>query len=232
MKARPISYKKQMIVAKKNGWKTVTRRPIKIDTSKRFEFWDIDEKGRAVFEDLERDNTTAWLENIKCPYGTPGDQLYTKENYQIIKRSKVDQSVLVNYKADDSTKWMMLPDGDWERYLDWKEPFGSKASLFMYKSLSRFWDEITWIRVEQIQSILPSEVWQEGIRIPLPETRSRKFLSTAAHPWKYLKKFESLWQSMYESGPYDWNKNPWVWVVRYKPIIVNGMITNQKELEI
>ncbi|TYP92054.1 hypothetical protein LX73_2300 [Fodinibius salinus] len=227
-----ILYTKPMILAKLNGWKTVTRRPIKpqpkrLETGKdtwEDEFYAYDHKN-CDGDACEYACNGEWL---KSPYGVPGDQLWTKENYTIKDYSNFEQSVLVEYTADQHQRWVQFTDADWQKYRNWEEPIGKKSKLFMFKTLSRFWDEVTDITVERIQDITPKEVWNEGIRIPRSEYQSRKFEPPSICEIPYLRAFHELWQSMYEGGPFDWNNDPYVWAISYTPLIVNHDTVNEK----
>lgn len=216
IKDHQILYTKQMILAKLNGWKIVTRRPIKPQPKKeRFSsFYD----GIAYFK-----NDIVWDDNpedIKCPYGHPGDQLWTKENYEILEYSDFEQAVQVKYKADGTIRWVQLHDEDWAKYKNWKQPTGKKSKLFMFKTLSRFWDEVTEINAERVQDITAEEIYKEGIRITSIGNNSPKAANNFINAYRGL--FKNIWQNMYEGGPFDWNKNPWVFAVCYKPLIVNN----------
>jgi len=232
MKDHQILYTKPMILAKLNGWKTVTRRPISDkylinQEPDRYKSHGLNDQGAACFEDLDP-KVTPWLEPIQSPYGVPGDQLWTKENYTIKDYSNFEQSVLVEYTADQHQRWVQFTDADWQKYRNWEEPIGKKSKLFMFKTLSRFWDEVTDITVEHIQDITPKEVWDEGIRIPRSEYQSRKFEPPSICEIPYLRAFHELWQSMYEGGPFDWNNDPYVWAISYTPLIVNHDTVNEK----
>ncbi|GEM_PF-3475072 len=228
MKDHDILYKKQMLQAKKNGWKIVTRRPIKPqpkDTKaagkpvKKVDdyFTGVPENGQAYYwREKGSWNST---EPFHCPYGTPGDRLYTKENFQIHDCSDFEQSVLVEYTADGCERWVQLTNREWEKYRAWKEPFGKKSKLFMFKSLSRFWDEVTEIDIERVQDISGLEAKNEGIKLDFP----------GGHHGAYKRAkndFFELWQEMYADTQYALSNNPWVWVVRYKPLVVNGRRTD------
>jgi hypothetical protein len=210
MKEHPILYSKQMIQAKLNGRKFVTRRPMKPQPVLNFIGDSID--GRMpVDEDFEE---------IHCPYGQAGDRLWTKENFQIIDEVESSQEVAVVYQADQALRHVRLTDGEWEKFQNWKYPHRKKSKLFMFRSLSRFLDEITEINVEQVQDITPHRAWNEGIRIRqgggvVPVGRSH------ASDQFYINEFKKLWQSMYKGDVFDWKENPWLWVIRYRTLFLD-----------
>lgn len=230
-----------MILAKKNRWKTETRRPIKPQP----EGVERSEVPQPYY------NSPDVVANkvIKCPYGTNGDRLWTRETYSVLDCSDFEQALHVEYQADGHTRWIQLSDAEWEKYRAWKEPFGTKPNIFMFKSLCRFWDEVTEIQVERIQAISEKGACKEGVKLDFNTTKnhSGEINRVVHHYWDYQKdswehalnmdyaarnSFKTLWQSMYQGGPFDWDNNPYVWVVKYKPLIVNGTPENQKALAI
>lgn len=131
-------------------------------------------------------------------FAKTGDVFWVRETYTIVAPN------MIFYKADkensEKVKW--------------------KPSIFMPKSACRIFLEITSIEVERLQDIIEEDAINEGVEKISDFGSSGYNLYTdpnASHTdidavWS----FESLWESI--NGDGSWNKNPWVWVIKFKRI--------------
>lgn len=78
-----------------------------------------------------------------------------------------------------------------------------KPSIFMPKKHTRIWLEIIDVRVERLKDITEHAAHEEGIN--------------EAPGWGLCQSgFKRLWQAI--NGKNSWKKNPYVWVLEFKPI--------------
>lgn len=74
---------------------------------------------------------------------------------------------------------------------------------------SRITLELTGVRVERVREISEEDAKAEGITAPM---YPRKGEPTYRLAYRYL------WDSLNAKRGFGWNKNPWVWVLEFKPI--------------
>lgn len=233
MKARPIIFSADMVRAILAGKKTQTRRVVKdayvLDIAENHPHIIPDlgtncEDGTFGFEYVEygaicgeehlwEPKDTVWQE-VKCPYGVVGDQLWVREGYRQELNLGYDKDgnwpdtkgmFSYFYKADCSN-----PEG-WGAGV-WKSP------LFMPRAASRILLEITAIRVERVQDISEADARSEGITDggclscgnPEPcECSNPKPDARESYIW--------LWDQI-NGKKHPWSDNPWVWVVEFKRV--------------
>lgn len=70
--------------------------------------------------------------------------------------------------------------------------------------------EITDVRVERVQDISVSDAKAEGM--------SNLYKDDRLNDYWAIKRFQRLWNSIYDKTEYTWEKNPWVWAITYKLI--------------
>ena len=120
-----------------------------------------------------------------------GDRLWVRESFHA-----TDIGHAVHYKAKDG-------EPNWMKW---------KPSIFMPRWASRILLEITEVRTERLQTITPEDCKAEGINLdtdPFP---------TINAPDKYLRCFQTLWDSLNTKKGYGWEKNPWCWCLSFKRI--------------
>lgn len=134
---------------------------------------------------------------IKSPFGGAGDLLWIKETYAILDADKPVNPL--NYRADGD-----IEDVKW------------KPSIFMPKKYCRSWKEIVSIRPERIQEITEEDAKKEGI-----ELYNNYDGTTGGNgsPETYRSGFRFLWDSLNSKRGHGWDRNDWVWVTEFKPII-------------
>ncbi|AYA04613.1 hypothetical protein BEN74_18695 [Acinetobacter sp. WCHAc010034] len=88
-----------------------------------------------------------------------------------------------------------------EGYVVAECPYGKKGVILKIKD-SDLCLEITHIRIERVQDISEGDCLKEGIGSRI--TRDCK-----------VPKFIQLWDSIYLGSEFNWDKNPWVWVLEF-----------------
>lgn len=201
MKERGILYSAPMVLAKLAGVKTQTRRMLKPQPVVRPIGW-------GKFDDNPK-------MRIRCPYGYPGDRLWTRETWAV-RRDRDEVKI-----RDLDPKL----DGPWYR-ADGEEPGGCaggigkwRPSIFMPRWASRLLDEIVSVRVERLQDISEADAKAEGAawRISPGGDHAGAFEHEAT-PIGYRNHYRDVWESINGAG--SWEANPFVWVVETKPVEV------------
>lgn len=215
IKSRPILFSSEMIRAILDGKKSMTRRIIKPQPH------DINDR-------TSEEVNAAWQEGfvpVKCPYGTVGDVLWVREGFTILESNEII------YKADSSPApygLQLLPDGS---YFDGRW----KPSIHMPRWASRITLEITDIRVERLQDISEEDAKAEGlkaitkdggitIKYGIPDTDGLPGTDNFGWQWQDWHidprmAYKLLWESINGAG--SWEVNPFVWVIQFKPHLVN-----------
>lgn len=163
---------------------------------------------------------------LHCPYGQPGDRLWVRERHCFldVTKSALSQFPLgpQNNNARGPDIWNLCieySDGtQHETNREGKKPKQTRErgetkwrpGMFMPRWASRITLEITGVRVERVQEISGDDVLAEGIRsAPLP-SRSEMDMALRAT-------YRELWDSLNAKRGFGWDKNPWVWVIEFKP---------------
>jgi len=188
MTTRPIIFSAPMIRALVAGNKTMTRRIVKkqpVDQGRirhlSGEWFSRQTTGDGLWEDL------------KCPFGTPGDQLWVKETFSHqVGADAYKTPSYCDYFAEDR------PERD---SICWT------PSIFMPRWASRITLEITAVRVERLQEISEADAKAEGVEFQPSSVPSLT-------PGKGA--YRQLWESIH--GPGSWALNPWVWVISFRRI--------------
>jgi len=104
------------------------------------------------------------------------------------------------YKASDN----VCPGGKW------------RPSIHMPREAARIFLKVKSVRMERLQDIMPDDVLKEGLIDVGTEVNA-------------LDMFAELWDSIYAKSGYDWNVNPWVWVVEFERLTVKEVNHGQKK---
>ena len=182
-----ISFNTEMIEALLDGRKTQTRRVVKPQP-----IWVGDPSVPFKTHDADPKGI------IQCPYGQPGSLLWVRETFATDGHRNVCYRESVG-KGESPREGCVYADGS--------EFDGDKwtPSICMPRWASRLTLEITNVRVERVQEIAPDDCIAEAVwRI-----EEREF----GRGHEAIEEFSKVWESCY---PGTWDKNPWVWVIKFK----------------
>lgn len=242
MKERPVLMSTPMVAAEKEGRKTETRRIKGLDIINdapdqvAFEnFILVDGILYARFSDILDS-----IIRIKCPYGQPGDVLWVRETFVAGQEMDANEYFISDKDGGFVDKIWYRADGDldcWFNGTEMVETIPWKPSIFMPKKACRTFLEITSIGIERLQDISQADIISEGIRYPVnaennnilfrmgEENAAYEFMPEGfslnqkhSIPWTekdlLFAHWAELWCSLH--GRESWNKNPWVWVIKFK----------------
>lgn len=195
MKARPILFKPEMILAwlreieKPGTGKRQTRRVVKGDIR---DEWSI----YATLNGQPLIGCRAVLG--QCPYGKPGDLLWARETW-------AEDVAGIHFRATE-------PD------FPAPELGGWRPSIYMPRWASRITIQLTEVRVERLQDISEEDAKAEGCAPSWLDEDDNDTVHASALP-TYRRGYARLWREI--NGPGSWDANPWVWVLTGKPHLVN-----------
>jgi len=158
------------------------------------------------------------IEKLCCPFGQPGDRLWVRETtVNVEKHGYLGPVYLESEEGRDCLNFGLAPAPDDMTEVEPHE-VTLRPSIRMPRSMCRLVLEITAVRVERLQAISEADAKAEGVHpdqvrmINLfgctGEERADAYRRAAARP------FRDLWTS---TGG-DWDSNPWVWVIEFKPV--------------
>lgn len=180
-----IIYSAPMIMARKAGRKSQTRRLVRI--TKTYE----QDYGKPVLD-------KGWIDtsylikargNVPClkipfdgngqedmqtthrhfPDWEPGDLLWARETYTVTAWKRLSSKFrgLVRltgfYNADNQKFQLFLTVAESEKFVRRKRKLGKIPAIFMFRSLSRFTDVVTQVRAQRVQGITNRDAWSEGL---------------------------------------------------------------------
>lgn len=194
-KERPILYRPEMVRAKIEGRKTVTRRIIKprrdgVITGPAAEpFHAIEAHGGG------RRHVPSRIECVPCPYGVPGDRLWIREAW-----FQEGKWVMPAWpEADGSDReWHGTKNIGYSASNEKPEGWRARPSIHMFRWASRFLDELVSVNVERLLDITEDGARAEGFESRL--------------------EFLTYWDELNKKPEYSAKSNPWVWVLKTKPI--------------
>ena len=232
MKERPILFSAPMVRAILEGRKTQTRRvaPVSDFVVSPIDHTDLISWRISFSKPVGKDRTNSSFSGGKftpaqaanivasqfCQHGTVGDRLWVRETHAFIWPGDFMPDDIkdcnIEYRAD--TDGNSAP-GDWP--IDQRrDPDAPKwrPSIFTPRWASRITLEITEVRVERLQDISETDVVAEGIaRFPEAGWHTEEGHFYAADP---RESYAALWCDI--NGLTAWDKNPWVWVIKFKRI--------------
>jgi len=144
-----------------------------------------------------------------CPYGQVGDRLWVRESFEYIQGGSVIHDFGVRYKAGYEIKWWKDNEGRMNYPINEKP----RPSIHLPRWASRITLEITEVRVERVQEITEEDAVAEGCSIMAGVT-SGGSMGLASARYSFMK----LWDSINAKRGYEWDKNPWVWVISFNKL--------------
>ncbi|KWN77099.1 hypothetical protein [Burkholderia stagnalis] len=224
MTERPILFSGPMVRAILDGRKTQTRRVVKLPHNNPLGAWESTTVGgygtRLANGSPAPELPAIWHTRtgdcLVCPHGNAGDRLWVRETHEVrrIGTETFDggrptrRYAGIAYQADDGRAEVDI-DLDTFQALDAKESRGWSPSIHMPRWASRIMLEITGVRAQRLQSISVEDCIAEGMATSLREHDACIALRDDYH---------ALWDGLNAKRGYDWDANPWVWVVEFKQI--------------
>ncbi|MCK9435614.1 MAG: hypothetical protein M0Q12_00230 [Synergistaceae bacterium] len=102
------------------------------------------------------------------------------------------------------------------------EDYGVKKtpSIFMPRWASRLTLEIVGVRVAMLHEVNEDDAKAEGVfpTLDIMPNDGWSFVMTNHGPVSYRKSLSMLWNQINAKRGYDWNSNPWVWVIEFRRI--------------
>ena len=207
----PILFSGPMVRAILDGRKTQTRRVVKPRPPRDFPIAIYDTNGFCCWSEDGTEDGGTWPTDdpLRCPYGQPGDRLWVRETWASC--SDIDGKTEPE-RARHYTMYRADEKGDPRDPMNYHD-FGKwRPSIHMPRWASRITIEIVSVRVERVQEISDEDAIAEGITvIGRPELNS---LSVG----KFIQGYKCLWNDINAKRGYGWDKNPWVWVIKFKRV--------------
>lgn len=248
MKERPILFSGPMVRALLEGKKTQTRRAVSPQPLNDPRIGMVN-AGYCGNPDLWMVNGSVFLygrnaaPQWRCPYGRPGDRLWSRETFWAFGRWETRYSAK---KGRDEWHFvdMTLDSGHFYLYdapTGWKRPtragaipaWWKRPAIFMPRIASRIWNEVVSVRVERLQDISEADAVAEGIYAEVvivgancnggvhrEESEERYFFDGCADEGfeSAIDAYAALWDSI--NGQGAWDANPWVWVMEFVRVYV------------
>jgi len=191
---KPIIFNTTDVKAILSGAKTQTRRAIKPQPKYKNVVFQY---GRLVEYSMIGScwNEMAWH---NPPY-KKGDALYVREAW-------ADVRILPSSKHSHYLYEASHPNPN-SRPIHWR------PSVHMPREAARIFLRVTDIRVERLQKISSTDMWNEGC---LPHDINQSELTT--HRECLEKYWIPLWNSLNAKRGYGWDSNPWIWVISFERI--------------
>jgi hypothetical protein len=207
---KPLAFSRPMVLARRAGRKTQTRRLARIAPD-------------AQIDNLGDGETVLNLttgEELRCPIAQPGDRLWVREDFQVLHRIGPDASrrLAVRYLADNVPADVTLTEHELTLWNKRQFPYRSTPGRFMYQSLARDKPTLLSVRLERIQDITEAVAIAEGcyrMDNGLFAGPPHKVKGTPLCCTSPTIAFQMLWESIH--GPESWTANPWVWVLELTP---------------
>lgn len=201
MKSTPLLFKPEMIRACLDGRKRMTRRLVNPQPPRGARIASYSENGvptEFVLADRHGDPIDA--PPIKCRYGLPGDEIWSRENFASGYSEGCWGTI---YGADGVFIQGPRRHEKGPHYnAEDRPPMKWRPSIHQPRWASRFVRTLTQVRVERLQSITERDAELEGVT---PNTDERELATEA---------FVRLWDSI-NGDRAPWASNPWVWVLEW-----------------
>lgn len=160
---------------------------------------DVDVLGDWIYWDMCIADGNRFVDehgnDYKCPYGYPTDLRYMREplyhGFGGVAFYKDDDVMVTNLLTGEPISWR------------WKVDVLSQ--LYMPKIAARTFKRYDFIRAERLKKISEDDATAEGV----------DFIPTAPAALDHRTSFAGLWDKINADLGYDWNSNPYVWVIGY-----------------
>lgn len=215
MAEKPILFSTPMVRAILDGRKTMTRRICK-DANDYCEplnsFIDNEKRTYAVqnYGDLAHTDYVSQCE-VRMPICV-GDRLWVRETWADLRGMGFGNDPYTDNPFNFAYKADIKPGSDSDRA---RIDYGVKwrPSIHMPKAAARIWLEVVSVKVERLQEISDEDRLKEGIRVTAPKAEDLLNDYKTAEMGKHA--FIDLWDSINVKSGYDWDANPWVWVIEF-----------------
>lgn len=205
-----ISFTAEMVRAVIAGRKTQARRPCQDQPCEGYRLTTYLNRAGNIAGGYEwntqKFGTARTYDNLKSPFGQPGDRLWVKEPYRLWSPPSSEEYPVVGCTyVDESERLVRLPDDDYDKC----------------RSLSRITLKVTDIRVERLLDITEADALAQGV-ITINESsiggRSyfRDGIENMYSGREAREEFYRLWDSVYEKDDFRVSANPWVWVCEFE----------------
>lgn len=158
----PILFTAHMVRAIIGGQKTQTRRIIKLRDGTNPADEDISTHLDGTFDKvMDFSKTYPYWQELKCPYGRPGDHLWVRETYLQWQYRDGEKGEIVYY--DDPNIHDILRD---KKSLEKQKQIGNWRiipSIHMPRAASRITLQITHIRAQRLHDITEADAIAEGV---------------------------------------------------------------------
>jgi hypothetical protein len=225
MKERPILFSTDMVKALLDGRKTQTRRTTGLDEiNQNPDKWTWIEERKHTVNRLWDSTTEPFSPNplktyfsfvnengtevkVRLPYGDSGDLLWVRETFGY---EDFGTGHRLTYKTDG---WELGKGQKW------------KPSIHMPKVDARIWLQVKEVNVERLQDISEEDARAEGVITPLIDQGVIGNGDDYTVPNEYVEsrfKVKGTWKVGFKqlinqiNGLDTWDKNPWVWVVKFE----------------
>lgn len=210
---RGMIFNGEMVRAILDGWKTQTRRIVKLDHERGMKNPVVrGSNGSACYVGCH-------MAALLCPFGQPGDRIWVRETFQ---GPLVTEELFEEYRANpekfETQQYCeyAADGGPRPEYCDLDDNLrhGWRPSIHMPRWASRILLEITSVRVERLQDISQADAIAEGAPPSHPsiDAVSREYeFPDFSRSW-----FGQTWWQIY--GEESWNNNPWVWVIEFNRV--------------
>lgn len=144
---------------------------------------------------------------VRCPYGEPGDQLWVREMWNCGTMPRQGRRVNVCFPKVGKKDVRLKNDTEieqWERYKNKRWV----PSIHMPRWASRIQLEIISVRVERLQDLTEEDAIAEG----MPALPNSEWYPT------WVKTFLHYWNGLNADRGFEWDANPWVWVIEFRRI--------------
>jgi hypothetical protein len=219
MREKPILFRAPMVRAILDGSKTQTRR-----------IWEMP-AGGVWYGELGGEEAGQWcddsgsgwwgVDEVRCPYGRPGDRLWVRETFfawgrwetRYSPKKKRDEWHFVDMTLECDKAYLYAADGETGASIQDRRSitpvYWKRSAIFMPRRASRITLEITGVRVERLQDISEEDAAAEGVR----EWARGSCAASNPHGYTDAGYYSLLWEQI--NGPGSWDANSWVWVVEF-----------------